>query len=348
MEIYILIMFLALLVAWVGKNKAIYWGFFLVLMVISTFRGIDVGGDTEYYQWAFEDTEAVRGVTIKSFEYGYLFLNFAVYHFTDNYTVFLGVVSFLILFPVFFVTPIFSKKYNIVIAFYVLLYNFNFSLCFVRQYIAISILYVGFLLCSSTHKKIYLLITVVLASLFHQTSIFLLILLPFVNLKYHRIFISILIFLSYFIGRLNIVIPFFSQFGIESLYSESLAGEMVFSMNGFIVTSYFAFIAYVSKEDSFLLYTMAIGLVIFNMLVFNTNISRLNWSLSIVQVLVLGNLKMISFFQKKETLCRFFSYAYAITLYIIFLLANQGKVVPYEFIPNIEMIIKNNIELYFS
>lgn len=347
MEIYILIMFLALLVAWVGKDKVIYWGFFVVLMFVSTFRGMDVGGDTEYYQWAFEDTEAVKGVTIKSFEYGYLFLNFLVSYFSDNYTVFLAVASFLILFPVFFVTPFFSNKYNVIIAFYVLLYNFNFSLCFVRQFIAISILYVGFLLCSSTHKKIYLLITVVLASLFHQTSIFLLTLLPFVNLKYHRIFISILIVLSYFIGRLNIIIPFFSQFGIESFYSESLAGEMVFTMNGLIMTFYFAFIAYISKEDSFLLYTMAIGLFIFNMFVFNTNISRFNWSFSIVQVLILGNQKLIPSFQKKEILCRVLSFSYAITLYVMFLSANQGKVVPYEFIPNLEIIFKNNIGLYF-
>jgi hypothetical protein len=89
MEVYILLMVLSLFVAKFGKNKAVYWGFFLVLMFFSTFRSMDVGGDTEYYRWAFEDTESVKGSTIKTYEFGYLFLNLLVFYFIQDYTVFL-------------------------------------------------------------------------------------------------------------------------------------------------------------------------------------------------------------------------------------------------------------------
>lgn len=332
MGVYILILILSLFVALFGKNKAIYWGFFLFLMFISTFRGMEVGGDTGYYLSAFVDTDAVKGSTIKTYEFGYLFLNLIVYYFTHNYTVLLGVTSFLVLFPVFFFTPKYCKYYNVIVAFYVLLYNFNFSLCFVRQFIAISILYVGYLMCASTHKKKYLFFSIIIATLFHQTSIALLILLPFVRKKrYNRELASILIILSYFIGRLNLHIQVFHLYGITTLYSGILTGDMVFTINGLIMTIYFAYIAYICNEDSFIMYTMMIGLLVFNMLVFNTNLSRLNWSMSIVQIIILGNMKLYPRFQKYAIIHKGLSYIYTITLYVVFLAADQGKILPYEF-----------------
>lgn len=331
MEVYILILFLSLIVAKYGNNKGIYWCFFLILMFFSTFRGMEVGGDTAVYQWAFSDTEAVTGSTIKSYEFGYLLLNLFVFYFIQDYTFFLGVTSFLVLFPIFYFTPRYSKNYNVIVSFYVLLYNYNFSLCFVRQFIAISILYVGYLACASTHKKKYLVIAVLIATLFHQSSIAFLILLLFVNKRYNRNLVSLLIVLSYFVGRLNIIIPILRLFGITSFYSGDLAGEMVFTLNGFIMTIYFAYIAYICDEESFIMYTMMIGLLAFNVLVFNTNLSRLNWSLSIVQILILGNMKLLPRFQKNVKIHKALSYVYAITLYIAFLVADQGKILPYTF-----------------
>ena len=218
-----------------------------------------------------------------------------------------------------------------IVAFYVLLYNYNFSLCFTRQFIAISILYVGYLACASTHRMKYLVIAILIATLFHQSSIVFLILLLFVNKRYNRNIVSLLIVLSYFVGRLNIIIPILSMFGITSFYSGELAGDMVFTLNGFIMTIYFAYIAYVCDEDSFIMYTMLVGLLVFNMLVFNTNLSRLNWSLSIVQILILGNMKLLPRFQKNVKIHKALSYVYAITLYIAFLVADQGKILPYTF-----------------
>lgn len=331
MEVYILLMVLSLFVAKFGKNKAVYWGFFLVLMFFSTFRSMDVGGDTEYYRWAFEDTESVKGSTIKTYEFGYLFLNLLVFYFIQDYTVFLGVTSFLVLFPIFFFSSKYSKRCHEIVAFYVLLYNFNFSLCFIRQFIAISILYGGYLICANTHKKKHLIIATLLATLFHQTSIIMLVLLPFVKLKYNRKLVAAIIFFSFFIGRLNPFISIMGMFGITSFYSGDVAGEMVFTFTGFIMTTYFAYIAYISNEKPFLLYTMMVGLLFFNMLVFNTNLSRINWSLYIVQTVILANMTLLPSLKKNVVANKIFSYAYAVILYVYFVLANQGEVVPYSF-----------------
>jgi hypothetical protein len=121
------------------------------------------------------------------------------------------------------------------------------------------------------------------------------------------------------------------MFGITSFYSGDVAGEMVFTFTGFIMTTYFAYIAYISNEKPFLLYTMMVGLLFFNMLVFNTNLSRINWSLSIVQTVILANMTLLPSLKKNVVANKIFSYAYAVILYVYFVLANQGEVVPYSF-----------------
>ena len=136
--------------------------------------------------------------------------------------------------------------------------------------------------------------------------------------------------LSYFVGRLNVLMILLGMFGFSTLYSLPLSGDVNFTINGLLMTLYLSFFSYICKEDDFLMFVMVIGVVLFNCLVFNTDISRINWSFSIVQIFILANMNTLKRYNRRIMLVG--SVIYSISLYVSFLIANQGGVVPYEFI----------------
>lgn len=152
--------------------------FFLILSVLSLcvlagVRGDNVGADTSGY-----GIQAIRIAHGKTFtvymkgkpEYSFYGLAYLVSRFTSNECIWLGLVEFLIVSPIFYIIFKESIDLSAIIAVFVFIFKFyNYSLCIMRQSVACS-----FVLLASYYfiKKRYLkfIILGIIAIGFHATA----------------------------------------------------------------------------------------------------------------------------------------------------------------------------------
>lgn len=180
--IYLLIIFGSLFIMNIArgygiKNKLfknnINLGLLLVFIILLFFKGFGtVGTDllTGYYY------NFINGITFETFpdktvEFGYRFLSVLVRNFTDNYQVFVFIVSLLTLLPIFLILNKYKDKINLPISvlLYITLFYFN-SFSAYRIAIASSI---GLLYFDAIIEKKYIksLLFLFLAVSFHKTTI---------------------------------------------------------------------------------------------------------------------------------------------------------------------------------
>lgn len=165
------------------------FSFWFPLFILSAFRGYSVGGDLENYIPQFEHIARLRSIDdLKSLwdqsfrEPGYLILSFLIGKISNSPRIFLIITSFISL-----IGPallIFRYSTNILLSFY-LYYSFGFytnSFNNIRQAIALSICFFAFHALIRRDLKRFLLI-VILASSFHYSAIFFLIVFPFINIR---------------------------------------------------------------------------------------------------------------------------------------------------------------------
>ncbi|WP_169447646.1 EpsG family protein [Paenibacillus daejeonensis] len=148
------------------------------LFIVSGLRGSNIGTDTWNYLRGFRNiaTTSFNNVfSLERWEPGYLIINKLSSIISYNEQVILIVTSFLSLAGVGYF--IYKNSTNVVFSLYlfVSLYLYLFSFNGIRQAIAISIIAIGFHYIIN-RKLIRYIVVVALASLFHQTSILLLVL----------------------------------------------------------------------------------------------------------------------------------------------------------------------------
>lgn len=232
----IIIMLLLCSMGKIEKEKFVYKVFilllFLILLIISGCRGLKVGTDTTMFVRVFKNINSLWDVFHLyngRFEIGYLLFNYIIKSFFNSPHSLLFFSSFvsLLLFFVFFKkessNPIFS------IFLFVSLLYFTSSMCLLRQFIAIALCCIGIIhLCEKQTFKF--LFFVLIAFMFHTSSIITLILWPLSKLDItpynKKKFIIISFILVLFSSRLIVI--FFNHF---SHYSGYLSSDKYYLQN---------------------------------------------------------------------------------------------------------------------
>lgn len=177
-------MYIGLLLTWgisscLSKQTAIKFSWltgFLILWLIQALRYEYIGTDLEFYVPTFKN----GNWDIYSIESGYTMLNSTLREYTKNPNILLALISFLALFPISYIYKKYSQNiplsYIIFASFVV--YHFTFS--GLRQAIAIGITTFSYIFID--RQKVLLFLTCVLiASLFHVSSICFIVYYPLCN-----------------------------------------------------------------------------------------------------------------------------------------------------------------------
>lgn len=199
---------------------------FILLLVISGFRGSDVGTDTSMYVRAFNLMKNSQSLSLYKdrFEIGYRIFNLAIAKYFSSASVLLFMSSLLILVLIFWIFKKRSYYMWCSIIIYILLMMYYNSMCLMRQYIAISISCIAIYFLSEK-KNMKFIFFVLLSSTFHSSAIIVLILYPLSKIeltRYNRYLIVAItiVFLLFFDKLLNYLIYFIPKYStyINSKY----------------------------------------------------------------------------------------------------------------------------------
>lgn len=146
------------------------WIYIIILTIMSAFRGPEVGNDTDEYIRIFDVCQQPFFLETSRYEHGYIWLNRFLRSFTDNSQILFIVYSLFVYFSIGRFISKYSKNKWLSV-FMLLAYGFfSSSFTLVRQGITLGILLFSFDYIISG-RKLKFLILIILASLFHSTSL---------------------------------------------------------------------------------------------------------------------------------------------------------------------------------
>jgi len=228
---------------WLGQNikqgqnewfrRFIYGIALLIPAVFAGVRDLSVGTDVLFYGYpTFKEACTIPNAESFSAMYddwlgtGFLLLNFAISHITDNYHVFLFLFASLQISFVFFGIYKWRDKFPIwlgMFAFYT--FFFNQTLNQMRQTLALAIAFLGIKYIFE-RKLLYFVFWIFLGSLFHKSVLFALVFYPlfwyvntFTSKKSKVLFFAVLLSLMIF---LNSIVQFILNFAPNVSFAERL------------------------------------------------------------------------------------------------------------------------------
>jgi len=171
------------------KIKIITVLFFIVLLLISSLRSVNVGTDMNVYfsrysiigETSFNELYKLN--ELWGFEYGYMIFNKIMFSISTSYYFFTFVTSGFILFSFYKFMYKYSSNITVSYTLFILLYFFGTSLNLIRLFLAISINLFSIKYLIDRDFARFLPI-VLLATTFHTTAIVFLILYPLYNFKF--------------------------------------------------------------------------------------------------------------------------------------------------------------------
>ncbi|MDN3425677.1 EpsG family protein [Planococcus notacanthi] len=188
---YLLIIYILVLGAFLGfsnksdlkKNMYIYFTFGLFL-ILSAFRGENVGNDTINYLNLFKEISVSDNLSLFSprFEVGYVYLNKVLSYFSSNPQIILIVTSIIIMLGFARFISKYSKIPWLSVYLFFTLGYYGMSLNTIRLNIAIVLVLLSYDFLKNK-KAFRFIFVIILASLFHRTAIFFLIAWPLIKMK---------------------------------------------------------------------------------------------------------------------------------------------------------------------
>lgn len=226
---------------------------FFPLLLISGLRADSVGTDTYNYLSGFRtirDVSSSSMFEVVRWEYGYVLLNKLSSILSNNEQILLVLTSFLVLIGVMYF--IYKNSENVVLSvfLYISLYLYLFSFNGIRQAIAMSILVMGFHLILE-RKFLRYFIVVLVATLFHETAILMLLLYFIYYFKFDikNVLAILFIFIISFIS-VESIINYFLSFTRSLSYIDT---NNIIEQSGFLFPlinlSIFFFILYIKLTN---------------------------------------------------------------------------------------------------
>ena len=160
-----------------NREKQKWWFVFACMGILfcSCYRSMALGYDTESYVQYFN---RFRNISLEEslkwqFEPGYILLNKGIGYFTDDGQIFLSVLSFFTLIPIFYLMWNHSENPLLSLFIFVSVGNLFSSYAALRQWCAVAVLTWGFQFIVK-RRMIPFLVTVALGYTFHQSALFVL------------------------------------------------------------------------------------------------------------------------------------------------------------------------------
>lgn len=253
MYLFILLAVVLLLGALIRpRNQSIYLlCSYLILLFLSAFRDISVGTDTESYEAIFHQIVNYNNEVLRV-EYGWIFLNEIILFLGFDFRGVIVLSSFLILTLVFLVVKKYSYNPMLSISLFYLLYFYFFSFNITRQLIAVSIVLIGIVLILRGKKNLFFL-SVILASIFHQSALIALIILFFNKITNKKSFLILYIIISMVLGLFgaNLISKIIDYTGygyyVENYNNNSFLGNSFLLI---LFNSFFIYLIFCIREIS--------------------------------------------------------------------------------------------------
>lgn len=166
------------------KKNLVFFLFFFLWWLLLALRSQDIGVDLRNYQYYFDQyrTIPLKYLDSNCSEFGFVLLNKLIGLFTDNFSVYLAIIGFLTLYPLY---TLYKKESTDPFLSIILLMNMSvFVMVFsgLRQSLAIAISILAFR-CVKRKKLFAFLITTWLAMAFHRSAFVLLLMYPLYHFK---------------------------------------------------------------------------------------------------------------------------------------------------------------------
>lgn len=228
MGIYILLFFFLSLCSFLSfckgiPKKNIYWLSVILLIVIASFRGIDVGTDTQQYFYNFKYVmEAKERASFSGTQMLFYYYTFILNQLTNydlfmllNYTIGFGGIGW-------FIWRCSPYKIVSLLLFFLLFYLA--SLNVMRQYISMGIFGLALTNLFNNKKEKYIIYTLI-AGCIHFSALLMLPLVFFNELKLSKITVVSLVLISFYVGFFsNIMQPIVQIFEIFSFLNDNVSG----------------------------------------------------------------------------------------------------------------------------
>ncbi len=238
--IYILIFSITMIIKDKNKKKVFKCLYvistFLILLVISGCRGLEIGTDTPMFVRAYYRLYSFSSIFssyTERFEFGYRLFNAVLNQVSNSPHILLFMSSLITIYLIYIFFYNKSKYFHISIIMFVSLMYYCNSMCLLRQYLAMSFCCLAIMKLSE-EKNIDFIIWVIIGFLFHSSAIIFLILLPMkkINiirgskLKLFLISLGIVFFANKLINIfINILPQYTSYLSSEKYYLENQLGS---------------------------------------------------------------------------------------------------------------------------
>ena len=315
-----------------GENKFFIFLFMAFLFVLYGFRSAyGEANDTHNYLTVFTYGEEYMR-TFK--EPGYSWINVWILRKGLGFQWVLVIMAVIYCISLFWAAKRSDRKTIEVLIFYFLLTYYFYAFNAMRQMTALNILLVGYTYLYDK-KWIKFIICVLCASLFHKTSLIVLpfVVFSFINLKFNNVFVCATLLLSLVVGSQNItatwlgfVADWFPDYVSSDVESSAVGSS--FSFSRLTLTFFFMYIYCVSKEKNIYLSIVFIGIVLFNLMSFNTAAMRIAYTMTPVQALLYADCLKQKMFTKQS---RNYIIIYSFFLYYYMLLNNISDMLNFEF-----------------
>lgn len=241
-----IIFFVSLNIGKIKIEKCIFYSFVIIFFILSFFRW-EVGTDWDSYYWYFNLGNLKEMNVIGEILFKYL--NYYVYILTHNYTVLLFIMASLIFiqYPILYK---YSKNKLLTILFLYCMYLGN--IFFVRQNIAVALIIVS-LKYALEKKVVKFMVLVFLATLFHRSAIFCLIIyyiINYIKMNKENICIFLILMLLSFLLKEYILLILIKL--LPNIYGERIAlyiklGEEVYIGNSFVTSTLKNILTFIQK-----------------------------------------------------------------------------------------------------
>ena len=203
-----------------------------ILLLMACLRGMSVGNDTSSYYAMFRyyggltnttDMSLARILWLDNMELGYRTLNYLVHRITDNYQIFLSIVSCFS----YFVVIRFIKRYSSNVSlscvlFFLMFYGTYMNLF--RQVLAMSIVLLAYDWLNREKYIRFGIAVIFIAVLFHRTAIVALLLIPMAIFKGRKLLFSIAGVIAVALVVLGRIPVIASLLGISTHYTSQTSG----------------------------------------------------------------------------------------------------------------------------
>lgn len=308
---------------------------FVLLLVVACFRDISVGTDSKNYNGIFQSYgENVSDVYHVS-EPLYLLLQFLVAIMGWDYNTLMFLTSAIVIVGVYAYALLESKRPNMVILCFYLLYYYFYAINTIRQYDAMVFILLAWHFQKIRKYKLYFLF-VGIAFCFHNTSLIALISLLFDRIRIRKNLMIVLMLSTYFIGLFPIVqymlviVGKFINFSFLHYLLNTSFG-INYSPTRLLLTLYCCILVYLLRTRSIYFRLLATGICMMNVFAFNPEAARIAQYFTILQIVIIANIPMLTRVRKKAIILSTISILYMICVWSFLLYNNIGEVVPYQF-----------------